>query len=208
MMNEDTVKAVLTAYFAQIGTEVHPTERGEKGPDFHINGDVVEVKGSEFDDEGLARQLVTYAYRDKEVYLALPVDAITAKVLVKLYILGGALKEIRGKSVKLYLVSRVGEFYHVKEFSDVKNLIPEGLAHFKTVASFAQLVDTPLGLKRNTSETVALRVANSLARTIQKVDIAVHQLLIEATNQLPYTKVLKSNVRVPRQRYDEDNEWP
>lgn len=206
-MSEDLVKAVLTAYFIKKGIDAHPTERGEKGPDFHINGEVVEVKGTSFDDEGLMRQLITYAFREREVTVALPADAFTAKILVKLYILSGVLNEIKSKSLKLLLVSRHGDFYHVKEFSDVRNLIPQGLSHFKTVAIFAILVDKPFGLKGKPSEVEAKRVSENLARTVQKVDIAIEQLLIQASTEEPVVKILKASVKVPRLHREEKGFW-
>jgi len=206
-MNEDTVKAVLTVYFEQKGIAAHPTERGEKGPDFHINGTVVEVKGTSFNDEGLIRQLTVYAYREKEVCACLPADAFTAKLLLKLHVLAGVINEIRGKKLKLYLVSRIGDFYHVKEFDDIRNLVVEGLAHFRTVASFAQLVDKPFGAKGKVSDVEARRVSESLARTLQQVDVAIEQLLIQASSVEPFHKILKSSVRVPRQRGEEEEDF-
>ncbi len=59
-MNEDTVKGVMTAYFIQKQVNAHPTGKGEKGPDFYIDGTAVEVKEAKFDSERLMEQLVTY----------------------------------------------------------------------------------------------------------------------------------------------------
>jgi hypothetical protein len=202
-LNEDTVKAVMAQYFLQKNIPAHPTERGEKGPDFHIDGTVVEIKGDDFDSERMMKQLVTYAYREREVQLALPVEAFSAKLLVQLYVLGGVINDIRNKLVKLYLVTKLSEFYYVKEFYDVRMAVSEGLKHFMTVGSFVQFVPKPFGLKGKESDIEAIRVAESLARTVRNVDIAVRQLLIEAIKKQPYVMVHKNNVKVPRPKREE-----
>jgi len=179
----------MTAFFKQKAIKAHPTGKGEKGPDFYIDGSAVEVKGSKFSSERLMEQLVTNAYREKEAHLALPIQAFSAKLLIQLYILGGAINEILGKFLKLYLVSQLGEFYYVKEYYDVRIVVPQGLNHIKAISSFAQLVDRPLGLKGKTPEIEAKRVAQSLARAVNKVDVAVRQLLGEEMKQQSYTMV-------------------
>src|SRR5713226_4912423 len=110
-MNEPWVKAVMTSYFQQRHIDAHPTGKGEKGADFYIDGAAVEVKGEGLDYERLFEQLVTYAYREREVHLALPVEALTGASLVQLYVLETMIRELRGKSVRLYLIKENGDYF-------------------------------------------------------------------------------------------------
>src|SRR2546425_9419670 len=126
-MNEPLVKAVMAAFFKQKQVDAHPTDKGEKGADFYIDGAVVEVKGEGLDYERLFEQLITYAYREREVHLALPVEALTGTSIVQLYVLETVIRELRAKSVRLYLVKEDGDYFYVKEFDSISSLFPHGI---------------------------------------------------------------------------------
>src|SRR6266704_1441187 len=119
-LKEDLVKATRAEYFRQKQIDAHVTGKGEAGADFHIDGIAVEVKGEGLDYARLLEQLTLYAFRQREIQLAIPIDALTADGLLRLYFLEGVLKEMRNKAFKLYLVSDGdATFYYIKEFESV-----------------------------------------------------------------------------------------
>jgi len=93
-LKEDLVKATRAEYFRQKQIDAHVTGKGEAGADFHIDGIAVEVKGEGLDYARLLEQLTLYAFRQREIQLAIPIDALTADGLLRLYFLEGVLASV------------------------------------------------------------------------------------------------------------------
>ncbi len=196
-LKEDLVKAVMAEYFKQKQVDAYATGKGEAGADFHIDGVAVEVKGEGLDYARLLEQLVLYAFRQREVQLAMPFDAVTADGLLRLYLLEGMVKELRNKSLKLYLVSDKDEtFYHIKEFSSVTQLFLYEMNHFdplvETVQSSVKLAEA-LG---NVPDAKVREIAKVAGETAFDTDFAVGRILGEVMKKFPYIMVAKSNVKL------------
>ena len=196
-MKEDLVKAVMASYFKQMNIDAHATGKGEAGADFHIDGVAVEVKGEGLDYGRLCEQLVIYAFRQREVQLAMPLDAVTADGLFRLYLLEGVVRELRNKSLKLYLVSDVDEtFYHVKEFGSVTQLFLYEMNRFdplvESVRNALKLTEA-LGTM---PESKVGEIAKVVGETLSDTDWAVGRVLSEIMKKLPNVMILKSNVKL------------
>ncbi len=206
-MNEPLVKAVMAAYFKQKQVDAHPIDKGEKGADFYIDGAAVEVKGEGLDYQRLFEQLVTYAYREREVHLALPVEAVTAEGLVQLYVLESVIRELRSKSIRLYLIKEQNDTFYVKEFYGMGSLLPYGISNPK---SLIQLVHAETkareGLRdQELPDAEARRIAESVKWRVKEIDRTVVELLGQVVTkwEQPYpAMVLKSNVKLPNKKGD------
>lgn len=200
-MKEDLVKAVMAAYFKQKNIDAQPTGRGEKGPDFHIDGAAVEVKGVGLDYERLFEQLVTYAYREREIHLALPVEALTAEGLVQLYVLERVIQEMRGKTIKLYLIKEQDDYYYVRDYYNVGQVLPYGISNPDPLILLARAETKAMeGLRdRRLPEAEARKIAKSVRGRIRGIDAVVVELLGKVVTKMeqPYpTMVHKSNVKL------------
>ncbi len=125
-MEENQVRLVMSKYWDSKGIKAIPSSPRAAGPDFHIDGTAVEVKGSSFDFPYLLKQLVDYARKSKGVQLALPFDGLTLERANQLYALHLLIKAARKIRLVVYLVaphpSRADSFY-VKEVEE-PSLIP------------------------------------------------------------------------------------
>ena len=123
-MTEAQVRRVMLSYLAEIGERF--TGQEGAGPDILRDGGALEVKGSRFPLRRSLRQIVEYAFRYKTVALALPVDAVSVGLLLRLYLVEAALSAARPESPRfgLYLVSGWGEAgYAVLAFPSVERLV-------------------------------------------------------------------------------------
>ncbi len=206
-MTEPWVKAVMAAYFRQKGVDAQPTDKGEKGPDFHIDGAAVELKGEGLDWERLFEQLVTYAYREREVHLARPVEALTARGLVQLYVLESFIRELRHKTIKLYLIKEEGDYFYVKEFYSMGSLLPTGISNPKNLIELGRgETKAREGLRdKELPEAEARRIAQSVKWRIKEIDSTVVELLSPVITRMeqPFpAMVSKSNVKLQNKKGD------
>lgn len=194
-------KAVMAAYFKQQNVDAQPTGKGERGPDFHIDGAAVEVKGEGFGYERLFEQLVVYAYREREVHLVLPVEAVTAEGLVQLYVLERIIEKLRGKSIKLYLINEKDDNYFVRDFYNVAQVLPHGISNPEAlILLFRAETNAMAGLRdRTIPETEARRIAQSIRKRIKDADSTVVELLGKMVTkwEQPFPVIVhKSNVKL------------
>ena len=102
-MKEKTMRQVMIKYFASKGIKVIPS-RGA-GPDLIIDGKAVEVKGSRIDFERMLKQLLDYAYKYSDLYLALPFDGLNLKRAEQLNALASLIEHARDIRLKVYVVA-------------------------------------------------------------------------------------------------------
>ncbi len=186
----------MVEYFKQKQIDAHVTGKGEAGADFHIDGIAIEVKGEGLNYGRLLEQLTLYSFRQREVQLAIPVDALTADGLLRLYFLEGVLREMRNKSLKLYLVSDGDEtFYHIKEFGSVVQLFQYEMNHFDALVESVQSA-LKLGERLGTmTESKVREVAHAVGDNLFDTDWAIGRILAKVMEKLPYVMVAKSNVK-------------
>ncbi len=196
-LKEDLVKAIMAEYFKQKQIEAHVTGKGEAGADFHIDGIAVEVKGEGLDYGRLLEQLTLYAFRQREIQLVIPVDSVTADGLLRLYFLEGVLRQMRNKSLKLYLVSDGDEtFYHVKEFDSVVQLFQYEMNRFDALVEAIQgalKFSEQLG---TLTESKVREIAHAVGDNLFDTDFAIGRILAEVMKKFPYVMVAKTNVKV------------
>jgi hypothetical protein len=187
----------MAEYFKQKQIGAYATGKGEAGADFHIDGVAVEVKGEGLDYARLLEQLVLYAFRSSAVHLAIPLDAVTADGLLRLYLLEGMIKGLRDRSLKLYLVSDTDEtFYHIKEFDSVAQLF---LYDMNRVDALVETVKSGLKLAEaigTMPEAKVREIAKLAGETAFDKDFAVGRMLNELMKRFPYVMVAKSTVRM------------
>lgn len=106
-MDEETTRKVMQKYFESKGLKPIPT-RGA-GPDFHLNGKAIEIKGSKVkgnknDFHRMLRQLVDYARKYIAVELALPFDGLNIEQAYQLNDLFHMIETAKDIRLKIYLV--------------------------------------------------------------------------------------------------------
>jgi hypothetical protein len=122
-MEEEEMRLIMIKYFAMKGIRAVPSKGQASGPDFHIDGKAVEVKGSTHDFTRMLKQLVDYARKYNAVELALPFDGLTLLQAAQLNGLYHLIKTVRKIRLKVYVVApksgliRQNSFY-VKEFEE------------------------------------------------------------------------------------------
>jgi hypothetical protein len=180
-LKEDLVKAIMAEYFRQKQIDAHVTGKGEAGADYGR----------------LLEQLTLYSFRQREIQLAIPIDALTANGLLRLYFLEGVLREMRNKGLKLYLVSD-GEatFYYIKEFDSVMQFFQTEMNHF---AALVEAIQGALNFSEQLgtlTESKVREVAHAVGDNLYDTDFAVGRILGEAMKKFPYVMVAKTSVKM------------
>jgi len=80
-MEEDVVKQVFKMYLESIGKKIKVKSKTAAGPDFIVEGNAYECKGSKLDGRGLFTQILQYAFQFSRVGLVLPYDVITLELI-------------------------------------------------------------------------------------------------------------------------------
>jgi hypothetical protein len=125
-MEEDLVRLVMSKYWESKGIRAVSSNPRAAGPDFHIDGTAVEVKGTNSDFPYMLKQLIDYARKSKGVQLALPFDALTLERANQLYALHLMIKATRKIRLVVYLVAphpSQANSYYVREVEE-PSLIP------------------------------------------------------------------------------------
>jgi len=152
-MKEETVRRVMTKYYASKGIKVVPS-RGA-GPDLLINGRAVEVKGSKYDFERMLKQLMDYAYKYSEVALALPFDGLNLKKAQQLTGLVLLIADARDIRLKVYLIAPHPKYenrFYVREFKQA-SIIPSCMT-IPTPSALGLVYETPDSTKDKAVENL------------------------------------------------------
>jgi hypothetical protein len=124
-MEEDVVKQVFKMYLESIGKKTKIRPKTASGPDFIVEGNAYECKGSKFDEKGLLTQVLQYAFQFSRVGLVLPYDAITFELIWKLEAIEYFIRESPGleRSIEIFLVAEAGDQkYAIYNFSSAGSL--------------------------------------------------------------------------------------
>ncbi len=143
-MTELQVRKVILSYLAEIGERF--TGQQGSGPDILRDGGALEVKGSRFPLRRSLHQIVEYAFRYRTVALAVPVDAVSVALLLRLYVVEAALSAARPELAKvgLYVVSGEGDSgYAVLAFPSAERLLMGVLRQLRTQAATTGSLEEP-----------------------------------------------------------------
>jgi hypothetical protein len=130
-MREDLVKKIFYKYLTEfLKKEIKIKSTHAAGPDFVVEGDAYECKGSKFPAERLIRQLISYASEYKELNLVLPYDALNFILIHQLeaieYFIRRKEYPNTERALTIYLVSEEGSSkYAIGKWSYARSLVNE-----------------------------------------------------------------------------------
>lgn len=117
MIDEDTVKQIMTEYFKL--KDIKATAQKGSGPDFLEAGTAIEIKGSKSDFDRAMRQFIEYLLsgKYKGLSVAFPHDFLDAGRLAKFMALGEIAERAMSQYVRTYILTDDKYFYYVKSFN-------------------------------------------------------------------------------------------
>lgn len=117
MLNEPTVKKIMTHYFKLKG--IKAVLQAGPGPDFLEAGQAIEIKGTDSNFEGAIEQFIDYLFtgKYKGLSVAFPHDLIDVGKLARFTALCEAATAIN-RPIPVYIVAGINDSYHVRLFGN------------------------------------------------------------------------------------------
>jgi hypothetical protein len=130
-MKEDIVKKIFYKYLTELlKKEVKIKSKHTAGPDFVVEGDAYECKGSKFETQKLMKQLISYASEYKQINLILPYDALNFMLIHQFEAIEYVTRRKEYPNVErpltIYLISEEGPSkYAIGKWSYARALVNE-----------------------------------------------------------------------------------